>query len=162
MRIQATWVEGMQFVAFGEASGATAPIDTAHADGSPRRGVSPMEMLLMGVAGCTGMDVIAVLTKKRQRVTHFYLNVQGYRNEEHPKSYNKIEVEYVVRGYDRFFKPRKLAIHLDAYRLKSALCRMLGFSSCLSRHRVPDYFRKLARALYRLFRALPHDGVCYA
>ncbi len=113
MRIQATWVEGMQFVAFGEASGATAPIDTAHADGSPRRGASPMELLLMGVAGCTGMDVISVLAKKRQRVTHFYLNVQGYRNAEHPKSYNKIEVEYVMRGYDVDPKAVERAIWLS-------------------------------------------------
>ena len=112
-RIQATWVEGLQFTTFAEASGTTVPLDSEHADGSPCRGTSPMEMVLMGLAGCTGMDVITVLTKKRQRVTHFYINVKGYRNAEHPKSYNKIETEFIVRGYDIDPKAVERAIWLS-------------------------------------------------
>jgi len=113
MRIQATWVEGLQFVAMGEASGTTVAIDTAHADGSQRQGTSPMELVLMGVAGCTGMDVITVLRKKKQLVTHFYINVKGYRNEDHPRSYHKIETEYIVRGYNVDPKAVERAIWLS-------------------------------------------------
>jgi putative redox protein len=58
-----------------------------------------MEMVLLGLAGCTGMDVISILQKKRQQVTAFHLNIKGSRAEEHPKSFTRIEVEYVVRGH---------------------------------------------------------------
>lgn len=99
MEIQATWVEGLQFVMLGKSSGTAVPVDTEHADGSPRQGTSPMELVLMGVAGCTGMDVAVVLSKKRQRVTKMYINVKGFRAAEHPKYYTKIEVEFIVRGH---------------------------------------------------------------
>ena len=99
MSIKATWVEGLQFIALGEESGSAVPIDAVHGDGSPCQGASPMELVLMGLAGCTGMDVITILQKKRQRVTHMYIHVKGYRNEDHPKSYHKIETEFIVRGY---------------------------------------------------------------
>jgi len=57
-----------------------------------------MEMLLLGLAGCTGMDVISILQKKRQQVTGFAMNLRGYRADEHPKRYTRIEVEYVFQG----------------------------------------------------------------
>ena len=59
-----------------------------------------MEALLISLAGCTGMDVISVLQKKRQRVTGFSVQVQGFRAEEHPRRYERIELEFVVRGWN--------------------------------------------------------------
>jgi len=99
MQIRATWVEGLQFVGLGLTSGTTVAMDTGHNDGTPRQGTSPMEMLLMGVAGCTGMDVAVVLKKKRERVTRMYINVTGHRRTEHPMCFYKVETEFVVRGY---------------------------------------------------------------
>ncbi|MHB9032761.1 MAG: OsmC family protein [Anaerolineae bacterium] len=113
MQVKATWVEDLQFTALGVESGTVVALDTEHRDETPRRGTSPMEMLLMGVAGCTGMDVISVLKKKRERVTGFHINVKGYRNTEHPRCYNKVETEYVVRGYNIDPKAVERAIWLS-------------------------------------------------
>lgn len=64
-------------------------------------GVRPMELLLHGLAGCTGMDVISVLEKKRQDVRGLEINVTAHqRTEEFPKIYTTIELEYVVSGFD--------------------------------------------------------------
>jgi putative redox protein len=61
-------------------------------------GVSPMEMLLMGVAGCTGMDVASILTKMRQNLTDLRITVRGKRAEGHPRVYTEIEVVYELWG----------------------------------------------------------------
>jgi len=69
-------------------------------DGDAKAGVSPMEMLVMGLAGCTGADVIDILRKKRQIVTAFEVHVTGQRADEHPRKYTAIEVTYIVTGHD--------------------------------------------------------------
>ena len=61
-------------------------------------GFSPMELILVGLAGCTGMDVIDILRKKRQEVAGLAVNAQGTQSEEHPKVYTSIQLEFVVRG----------------------------------------------------------------
>ena len=93
-----TWVEGMQFVARGEVSGVAVVLDGAAGHGGFGSGPRPMEMLLLGLAGCTGMDVISILQKKRQKVSGFAMHLHGYRADEHPKRYMRIEIEYVFRG----------------------------------------------------------------
>lgn len=97
--VTATWVEELQFVAHAAGSGTTVALDTTPEVPGASGGTSPMEMVLMGVAGCTGMDVISVLQKKRQQVTAFHLNIKAQRAVEHPKAYTRIEIEYVVRGH---------------------------------------------------------------
>jgi putative redox protein len=61
-------------------------------------GARPMEVLLMGVLGCTAMDVISILKKKRQAITGLKIFATGDRNAEHPKYYTKIHLEYVASG----------------------------------------------------------------
>jgi putative redox protein len=61
-------------------------------------GPRPMELLLIGLAGCTAMDVISILKKKRQTFTDFQVNVSAERAEEHPKVYTEIHLAYVVTG----------------------------------------------------------------
>ena len=97
---QVTWVEGLQFVARGLSSKAAFVLDGDAAHGGLDSGVRPMEALLLSLAGCTGMDVISVLRKKRQRVTGFHVSVSGTRAAEHPKRYVRIDLEFVIRGYD--------------------------------------------------------------
>jgi putative redox protein len=98
MRAQVKWVEGMQFVARGESSGVALVMDGAAGHGGFGSGARPTEMLLLGLAGCTGMDVISILQKKREKVTGFHMNLKGYRAAEHPRRYTRIEIEYVFRG----------------------------------------------------------------
>jgi putative redox protein len=61
---------------------------------------SPVEFLLVALGGCTGMDVISILRKKRQKVTGYEVAVSGERREEHPRAYTRIEVVHRVRGQE--------------------------------------------------------------
>jgi putative redox protein len=63
-----------------------------------QKGVSPMEMLLMAIAGCTGMDIISILEKKRQPIKDFKLVVRGLRAQDFPMIWTDIDVEYQVWG----------------------------------------------------------------
>ena len=67
--------------------------DTARASAA-----TPMELLLLALGGCTAVDVISILRKKRERVTGYHVEVRGDRREEHPRAYTRLEVRHVVRG----------------------------------------------------------------
>lgn len=75
-------------------SGYTIVVDTP----DQNAGVSPMELLLVALAGCTGMDVISILRKKRQEVTNYEVRIHGLRAEEHPKVYKEIAIEHIFSG----------------------------------------------------------------
>lgn len=80
-------------------SGFTLPLDTSVDGGGEDSGFRPMELLLIGLAGCTAMDVISILQKKRQDVTNFEVRVvEAERAPDHPKIYTHIVLEYVVTG----------------------------------------------------------------
>ena len=74
----------------------SAPTDEAAA--KDWTGVSPMEVVLLGLGGCTGLDVISTLRKMRQDVTGYAVRVRGERRDEHPRIYTRIEVEHELRG----------------------------------------------------------------
>ncbi len=59
---------------------------------------TPMEMLLLGLGGCTAVDVVSILKKKRERVTAYRVEVSGERREEHPRAFTRMEVRHVVTG----------------------------------------------------------------
>lgn len=107
MLANVTWVEDRRFV--GRASSGHAIV----VDGSEeKQGPSPMELLLIGMAGCTGYDVINILEKKRQVVTGLEVSARAERAEEPPRVYTVIEVGYVLRG--RGINPKAVE---DAIRL---------------------------------------------
>jgi putative redox protein len=66
--------------------------------GDRNAATSPLEMLLVAVAGCTAMDVIAILLKKRQDVTAYDVEVTGERVEEHPRKFTRFHVHHIVHG----------------------------------------------------------------
>ena len=59
---------------------------------------TPMELLLIALGSCTGVDVISILRKKRQQVTDYRIEVSGERREEFPRSYTRLSVKHIVRG----------------------------------------------------------------
>jgi putative redox protein len=80
-------------------SGRTVLIDALPEDGGQPGGQSPMELLLVALSGCTGIDVVSIMRKQRQDVTGYEVRVTGERRtDEHPKIYTRIAVEHVVRG----------------------------------------------------------------
>ncbi len=90
-------VEGMQFVAEG-GTGHAIVLDGDPSVGGRDTGSRPMELVLMGLAGCTAMDVAFILRRKRAAFDGLEVNVQAERADTHPKVYTKIHVEYVVYG----------------------------------------------------------------
>jgi putative redox protein len=113
MNASVTWIEERRFV--GSASSGHAIVLDG---GAEKQGSSPMELLLIGMAGCTAYDVISILEKKRQRVTGLRVSARAERAEDPPRVYTKIEVEYLIRG--RGIKPKAVE---DAIRLsKETYC----------------------------------------
>ena len=106
IQAQLTWTEGLQFV--GRTDGGPAVVMDNPEGGS---GASPMELLLMGTAGCTAMDVISILKKKRMSVTGFKVNISGNRADDHPRRYTDVDVEYVIYGAD--IKPEAVQRAID-------------------------------------------------
>lgn len=101
------WNGKRQFVGVDEAGHAVVMDAKAEYKGEGS-GIRPVELVLQGLAGCTGMDVISILEKKRQDVRGLEINVTGTpRVDEYPKIYTDIEVEYVVYGYG--VKPEAVA-----------------------------------------------------
>ncbi|OQA42144.1 MAG: hypothetical protein BWY52_02315 [Chloroflexi bacterium ADurb.Bin325] len=93
----ATWVEDMMFVAQGD-SGHAIVMDASESAGGHDLGSRPMEVLLMGLIGCTAMDVISILKKKRQPVEGLKVFASGDRNSENPMYFTHIHLEYVAYG----------------------------------------------------------------
>ena len=97
MNASAIWKEGLSFTGTAD-SGFTVPLGTNVEYGGADDGFRPIELMLVSLAGCTGMDVISILQKKRQEVTSFEVNVHADRAQEHPKVFTAITVEYSFRG----------------------------------------------------------------
>jgi putative redox protein len=98
MKAKALWKGKMSFEGSVE-SGFTLPMDTSVESGGEDNGFRPIELLLVGLAGCTAMDVISILQKKRQDVTAFEVRVNEIeRAPDHPRVYTRIVLEYVVTG----------------------------------------------------------------
>ena len=94
-----TWVgPGLRLV--GEASSGPAIVLDHVLPGEEGRetGPRPLELLLIGLAGCSGMDVVSILQKKRQPFTGLQVKVTAERADEHPRVYTHIHMEYVVTG----------------------------------------------------------------
>lgn len=94
-----TLQDEMHFTAVAN-SGYVVHVDTKAPEGQVSRGASPMELLMISLAGCTAMDVISILRKKRQNVTGFEVRIHGDRATDHPKVFTDFELEYVVSGVD--------------------------------------------------------------
>jgi putative redox protein len=93
----ASWINGLQLMGWtGSGHGIT--MDAAIEHGGEDAGPRPMELLLVGLAGCTAMDVLTVLRKKRLPVEGLEVHVRGQQAAEHPKQLTNITVEYVVVG----------------------------------------------------------------
>ena len=97
MDARVTWKGRMTFDGSAD-SGFVVPLGTDPAVGGDNDGTRPMELLAIGLAGCTAMDVISILQKKRQEVTFFETRVHAERANEHPKVFTRIQIEYIFEG----------------------------------------------------------------
>ncbi|BBO66505.1 peroxiredoxin [Desulfosarcina alkanivorans] len=95
IQAQVKWIDNLQFVARA-GKGPSVVIDTPESGG----GASPMALMLMGIAGCTAVDVMTILKKKRQKVNGFEVDISGERSDEYPRRYTAIDITYVIHGTD--------------------------------------------------------------
>jgi putative redox protein len=79
--------------------GFSVPLDAAREHGGHDAGINPMELLLTALGGCTAMDVISILRKKKQEITAFEVEVEGVRADEHPRVYTEIWVRFFLTGH---------------------------------------------------------------
>jgi putative redox protein len=97
MKVAVQWKEHMTFIGTPD-SGFTVQMDADSSFGGTENGVRPMEMVALGLAGCTAMDVLSIMQKKRQQVTQFEVRVNAPRSAEHPKVFTRALITYVVTG----------------------------------------------------------------
>jgi putative redox protein len=119
MKASVLWMKDSQFIAKSD-SGHTLIIDGPPDHGGKDLGVRPMEMVLMGLGGCTSIDVIDILKKSRQDITDCVTQLTAERATSIPAVFTKIHIHFVVTG--RNLKPRQVerAVELSATKYCSA------------------------------------------
>ncbi|MDX6748730.1 OsmC family protein [Geminicoccaceae bacterium 1502E] len=123
MKARVTWVEGMTFL--GESGSNNAVVmDASPANGGKGIGASPMELLLLGTGGCTGIDVVSILKKMRQKVTGCSVELEGERPDEHPKVFTGITMRFIVEGHGLDRAKVERAVQLSAEQYCSASIMM--------------------------------------
>ena len=112
--IKVDWLENMAFKA--EVNGHEIMLDAVEAVGGENRGPRPKPLMMVALAGCTGMDVISILKKMRVEVDGFAVRVVGDLTEEHPKHFEKMHVIYEFKGKDLPMDKLEKAINLSEER----------------------------------------------
>ena len=96
--IKATWLNDLSFEA--EVDGHKIYLDTAAEHGGKNLGPRPKPMMMVALAGCTGMDVAAILKKMRVEIESLSIEVEGDITEDHPKRFEGMKVIFKVKGKD--------------------------------------------------------------
>ncbi|HEU4436870.1 MAG TPA: OsmC family protein, partial [candidate division Zixibacteria bacterium] len=97
MKTTVVWKEKIAFLGKSE-SGHTVRMDSAVEKGGDNSGPSPMELMLISLGGCTGMDVVAFLKKRRVEPTGLEIEIEAERAKEHPQVYTKATILYKIKG----------------------------------------------------------------
>ncbi len=99
MDAKVTWSKRLSFIGEAE-TGFSVPLGANPQVGGDNDGFRPMEMIAIGLAGCTAMDVISILQKKRQNVTAFEVQIHSQQAQEHPRVFTQIEIKYLIYGHE--------------------------------------------------------------
>lgn len=115
---------GMRFMGSAD-SGFEVVMDSVASVGGDNSGPRPMELILIGLCGCTAMDVISILRRKRQLITDLEVKAHANRTDTHPMVFTDIALEYIVTGQNVDPKAVERSIQLSADRYCPAQA-MLG------------------------------------
>lgn len=99
MKATVHWKDKLEFVGSADVSGIPVQMDSVAA-GANANGASPMELIALGLAGCTAMDIISIMRKKQQKVTRFDVQVDAPRASEPPKVFTSAVLTYIVTGLE--------------------------------------------------------------
>ncbi len=110
--VKVNWIDGMRFVANDDREHSIV-MDVSREHGGEGSGFGPMQLLLVALGGCTGMDVVEMVRKQRQKLEGLEIVVSGERVSKHPRFYGKVHVDYTFRGKQLKEKAIKRAIELS-------------------------------------------------
>ncbi len=130
MNISVNWVDGLLMVGKSD-SGHTITMDGPPESGGENLGVRPMEILLLGVAGCTMIDVVTTLKKMRQDLSQLETKINAERATDHPKVFTDIHIHFILKGQNLDEKKVDKAITLSAEKYCSASI-MLGETATIT------------------------------
>jgi putative redox protein len=123
MKARVKWVEAMSFL--GEAgSGHAVLMDGAPEAGGRDLGPRPMEMLLLGLGGCTAFDVVLILKRGREKITDCVVEIDGDRADSDPKIFTKIHLLYKITGRALSREKVERAVALSAEKYCSATAQL--------------------------------------
>ncbi|HEY8538472.1 MAG TPA: OsmC family protein [Steroidobacteraceae bacterium] len=123
MKARIKWIENVAFL--GESgSGHSVVMDGAPDAGGRNLGFRPMEMLLLGLGGCSAFDVVMILKRGRERVTDCVVEIAAQRADTEPKVFTKIDMRYIVTGHNLDQKKVERAVQLSADKYCSATAIM--------------------------------------
>lgn len=97
MDAKVVWKHGLSFTGIAD-TGFELPLGASANVGGDDDGFRPLELFALGLAACTGMDVISILRKKQQDVTAFEVRAHTQGSNQHPKVFTSVEVEYIISG----------------------------------------------------------------
>jgi len=130
MKCRVKWLDHMTFV--GESgSGHAVVMDGAPEHGGRNMGFRPMEMLLLGVGGCTAFDVVSILKKSRQAIVDCEVEIDSDRAEQIPKVFTRIHIHFILSGNSLDPVKVEKAVNLSADKYCSA-SKMLGKTAEMS------------------------------
>ena len=109
---------------------------TMETDSHRGSAASPMELLLLALGGCTGVDVIDILKKKRQHVTDYRIEVHGDRREEFPRAFTKFSVKHIVTGRGVSEKAVARAIELSDQKYCSVAATLRGTAEIVTSYEI--------------------------
>jgi len=112
--INVTWRTNMKFTT--EIDGHTLTLDAAPDNGGNNDGPRPKALLMVALAGCTGMDVVSILVKMRVELKYFNLKVEGDMREEHPKKFEAMKIIYEFKGDNLDIEKLEKAVKLSIER----------------------------------------------
>jgi putative redox protein len=129
------WIDDFKFA--GESgSGHSIVMDASPEAGKVRIGMTPMEMLLVGTGGCSGMDIASILKKKRQEVLDIEVNVSGEKAENYPQKFISIQLEYIVTGINISEDAVKKAVELSMEKYCSVKATLEGSAKISYKYKV--------------------------
>ncbi len=137
-KAQVTWVgPGLRMV--GEAEGPAIVVDHVMPDEEREdTGPHPMQLVLIGLCGCSGMDVVSILKKKRQPFSGLQVRATAERAEEHPRVYTTIHLEFVVRGEGIDPQALERSIELSETKYCSAWAMLSKTAEITTSYRIED------------------------
>lgn len=130
------YIDGMQFVGEGSNSGNAIIMDADASVGGRNTGVRPTELLLIGLGGCSGMDIVSILKKKKQDIRGLEIKVRGEKAENYPKRFTEMDIEFIVTGHNISEDAVKRAVELSMEKYCSVKATLEGSAKVSFNYRI--------------------------